>query len=102
MYAGRFVEELDARSLASAEHPYTRALLACRPDVTHDLEDKPLIEIPGTVPALDRLPTGCAFMDRCERRQDICRQSVPPMLNIRPGHRAACFMASAPVAETNR
>lgn len=36
MYGGRVVEELPARDLYSATHPYTRGLLACAPEV-----DKP-------------------------------------------------------------
>jgi peptide/nickel transport system ATP-binding protein len=31
MYAGRIVEELDARRLADARHPYTQGLLGCLP-----------------------------------------------------------------------
>lgn len=33
MYGGRVVEELPARDLYSATHPYTRGLLACAPEV---------------------------------------------------------------------
>lgn len=40
MYAGRVVEELAAGGLASAQHPYTRGLMACLPQLgksTHPL-----------------------------------------------------------------
>jgi len=33
MYAGRIVEELPATELANAEHPYTRGLLNCMPEI---------------------------------------------------------------------
>src|SRR5690606_7660086 len=33
MYAGRVVEELDVTELTGAAHPYTRALVACLPDM---------------------------------------------------------------------
>jgi peptide/nickel transport system ATP-binding protein len=35
MYGGRIVEELLARDLAKARHPYTRALIAAAPDLDH-------------------------------------------------------------------
>lgn len=35
MYGGRVVEELPARDLQRANHPYTRALLASAPDLDH-------------------------------------------------------------------
>lgn len=35
MYAGRVLEELPARDLAHARHPYTRGLLACMPSLIH-------------------------------------------------------------------
>jgi peptide/nickel transport system ATP-binding protein len=41
LYAGRVMEMLDASELASARHPYTKGLLACRP-----LIDRPQAELP--------------------------------------------------------
>jgi oligopeptide/dipeptide ABC transporter ATP-binding protein len=100
MYAGRIVEEFAAGQLADgASHPYTLALLNCRPDLAHGLTGVPLQEISGTVPPLDRLPKGCAFADRCERAQDVCRSSQPPMVDLGPGHRAACYFALSKAAE---
>jgi peptide/nickel transport system ATP-binding protein len=40
MYGGRIVEELPARDLGRATHPYTRALLAAAPDL-----DRPRTEL---------------------------------------------------------
>src|SRR5438270_6264992 len=65
MYAGRKVEEASVEDLFAAPlHPYTRGLLASIPRL--DLEgadDAParLLEIPGMVPSLMNLPSGCAF-----------------------------------------
>jgi hypothetical protein len=39
-----------------------------------------LREIRGTVPALGRLPPGCAFADRCDRVQPSCRMNPPLLL----------------------
>lgn len=100
MYAGRIVEEITAEQLSvSVGHPYTRALLNCRPDVDHDLSGQPLVEIPGTVPPLDKLPPGCAFAARCQWATDICTASRPPMVDLGAGHRAACFFAVEQLAK---
>jgi peptide/nickel transport system ATP-binding protein len=43
MYAGRVVEEIAARDLAAARHPYTRGLLACLPRVEADVRPLPTL-----------------------------------------------------------
>jgi peptide/nickel transport system ATP-binding protein len=43
MYAGRIVETLDARNLHAAQHPYTRGLLACLPEINGSLEPLPTL-----------------------------------------------------------
>jgi oligopeptide/dipeptide ABC transporter ATP-binding protein len=95
MYAGRKVEEGPTEIvLEQPAHPYTRALMACRLDVSHALSGQPLIEIPGVVPPLDRLPAGCAFADRCGYVDAACHRQRPELLNVQPGHVAACFFAA--------
>jgi peptide/nickel transport system ATP-binding protein len=91
MYAGRIVEyatvdELFARPL----HPYTQALLRSMP-VLGARQDR-LETIPGQVPSLTRLPSGCAFRDRCPLQIDECAAAVPP-LEERSGHLVACIRA---------
>ena len=44
MYAGRIVEELDARRLAEARHPYTRGLLNCLPKIGGSKGPLPVLE----------------------------------------------------------
>ena len=44
MYAGRIVEELPAARLAEAEHPYTRGLLNCMPEIGADRHPLPVLE----------------------------------------------------------
>jgi peptide/nickel transport system ATP-binding protein len=43
MYAGKVVEELDARRHANAQHPYTRGLLNCLPKITGDSRPLPVL-----------------------------------------------------------
>jgi len=50
-----------------------------------------LKEIPGMVPALNDLPTGCAFAPRCAFADDRCRTQYPPYEQLRPGHWTACW-----------
>jgi oligopeptide/dipeptide ABC transporter ATP-binding protein len=92
IYAGRKIEEGPTRAVLDQPlHPYTRALLAARPDVA-DIE-APLREIPGSIPAITAIPPGCAFAERCTVAEPGCRDAVPPLVELLPGHWAACFVA---------
>ena len=63
MYAGRIVEYGSADAvMESPAHPYTRALLASMPEFGRR---ERLVPVPGEVPDLSRLPSGCAFWPRC-------------------------------------
>jgi peptide/nickel transport system ATP-binding protein len=44
MYAGKIVEEIDARHLLDAKHPYTRGLLNCLPLLGKDRHPLPTLE----------------------------------------------------------
>jgi peptide/nickel transport system ATP-binding protein len=92
MYLGRIVEIGDADAVYTAPcHPYTRALLACRPQLNLDGAAPSATPIAGELPsALDPLP-GCAFSPRCPHADAICR-NLPPSLDPRePGHQVACY-----------
>ncbi len=78
MYAGQIVEKAPARALFQApRHPYTAGLLAALPRL-HGGRDR-LREIPGRVPRLSEMPTGCRFADRCEHAIDRCRSEAPQL-----------------------
>jgi oligopeptide/dipeptide ABC transporter ATP-binding protein len=82
MYAGRIVEEAPVRRLfRAARHPYTRGLLASTPGGAPGARLK---AIPGAVPALGQLPSGCPFAPRCPDRFAPCDQAVPGWTKIRP------------------
>ncbi|WP_051385715.1 ABC transporter ATP-binding protein [Actinokineospora inagensis] len=92
MYAGRIVEQSDARSLYRRPgHPYTRGLLDSLPRL--DLKGTELTTIKGLPPSLLRIPSGCPFHPRCPRAQDICEAEVPPQHRPAPGRLSACHFA---------
>jgi peptide/nickel transport system ATP-binding protein len=43
MYAGRVVEELEAKNLREAQHPYTQGLMRCLPTLTNDVRPLPTL-----------------------------------------------------------
>jgi peptide/nickel transport system ATP-binding protein len=96
MYAGKKVEEAAVEDLfAEPLHPYSWGLLASIPRLAliagEDEEGRRLKEIPGTVPSLINLPSGCVFAPRCAFATDRCRAEYPPYEEKRPGHWAACW-----------
>ena len=82
MYCGRIVENSPiAPMFESPRHPYTAGLLASIPRVRAE-RVKELPVIPGIVPDLLHLPTGCRFADRCSKVQGRCRQSIPQLQQL--------------------
>ncbi len=83
MYAGRVVERAPTEALfAGPRHHYTAGLLRSVPTGTHER----LQEIPGMVPALDALPAGCKFVDRCPRAEAKCRDEEPALVALGASH----------------
>ena len=79
MYAGRIVETAPVHALfASPQHPYTRGLLAARPQMgAQRTPTARLATIAGTVPELVDLPTGCTFAGRCAFTAQACHGTRP-------------------------
>ena len=93
MYAGRLVEEGRTRDLFKRPlHPYTAHLISSLPRIGDEAPKKGL---EGSPPSLADPPAGCRFHPRCPLAIDICRREAPPMVEILPGHRAACHVAQA-------
>ena len=89
MYLGQLVETASRDVLFSQPlHPYTQALLAAVP--TMDPESEPVAVVQGEIPDLSQPPSGCRFSSRCPLADQRCRQEVPALREITPGHRIAC------------
>jgi peptide/nickel transport system ATP-binding protein len=91
MYAAEVVEDADVYALFSEPfHPYTKGLLSCIP--TGSKDDTKLMPIPGSVPDLVNPPVGCRYASRCPYVMDVCRTRPPPLIEVKPKHKVACFL----------
>ena len=78
MYAGRIVESGETSAVLSMPaHPYTAKLIECVPELGGGQRE--LAAIPGLPPAVDKLPDGCAFAERCHKRHDTCTRADIPL-----------------------
>jgi oligopeptide/dipeptide ABC transporter ATP-binding protein len=97
MYAGEIVEEAGARDLfAAPAHPYTRGLLASRPEARPAAGAR-LSAIEGSVPEPGNRGGGCLFAPRCPEAVPACLAGRPPLQGTGSGHRAACVVAAGKV-----
>lgn len=91
MYAGKVIEEASVIELfQNPMHPYTVGLMKSKPSLNEDVDR--LYSIPGQVPNPINMPEECYFCARCPKAIDICRKQQPPIKEIRPGHKVACFL----------
>ncbi|GHC72242.1 ABC transporter ATP-binding protein [Limoniibacter endophyticus] len=78
-YAGRIAEIAPVSQLfANPRHPYTQGLIRATPDIS-DAGEIELTPIPGSMPGIGALPSGCAFNPRCFKAQTDCRGIVPAL-----------------------
>jgi oligopeptide/dipeptide ABC transporter ATP-binding protein len=95
MYAGKIVEEAKTKTLfENPQHPYTRGLLKSIPRLGDKVRHGKvrLSEIPGVVPSLYEIPSGCKFSTRCPSVMDICKEKEPELKEIEKGHFSACWL----------
>jgi oligopeptide/dipeptide ABC transporter ATP-binding protein len=92
MYLGKIVEIADSQQIYnSPQHPYTLALLNAIPrlETGYIKQEVPLKE---DAPDPATLSKGCAFYSRCPIREKQCKEQVPTLKEIAPGHHAACWL----------
>ncbi|MBI4274690.1 MAG: ABC transporter ATP-binding protein [Rhizobiales bacterium] len=93
MYFGRIMEIADRDAIYKDPlHPYTKVLLdaAPIPDPAIEKGREPRL-IKGELPSHLAPPAGCVFNTRCPLASQECSQIVPPLVEKRPGHYAACI-----------
>ena len=94
MYLGSLVELAPSAELFDNPlHPYTQALLSAIPLPDPDLErgrDRVVLE--GALPSPINLPDCCRFCSRCPRATERCRTGAPKLVEVSPGHWAACHL----------
>lgn len=92
MYSGKTVEYGAVDAIYNQPgHPYTQRLLKAFPDIEHPGAELATIE--GYPPPLDKKPAGCHFEPRCHMRIERCALEQPSLIEIAPGHLAACHLA---------
>jgi oligopeptide/dipeptide ABC transporter ATP-binding protein len=95
MYASRIAERGPVHEIfAKPLHPYTQGLIRCLPKLDHPPKtDLPVI--PGMVPSLRDMPTGCRFASRCPNpHDDSVLTTRQPWKECGSGHgveACACF-----------
>jgi oligopeptide/dipeptide ABC transporter ATP-binding protein len=90
MYAGHIVEHGSAHEIYHKPvHPYTRGLLASVPRLDEPRKTR-LQPIEGQPPDLINSPEGCAFRPRCNLVCESCNKVSPFLIEVSPGHFAAC------------
>jgi peptide/nickel transport system ATP-binding protein len=94
MYAGKVVEEAPVKDLFKEPlHPYTQGLLRSIPRIDLAATKKQRLEaIPGVVPSLLEVPPGCRFAPRCQFVKPSYQEKEPPLKEVRPGHKVACWL----------
>lgn len=91
MYAGQIVEQASREQLfAKPAHPYTQKLFAALPEASHN--SQPLLAIPGGVPPLNNLPSGCRFAPRCDQAWARCHEMLPVWTALDDGRGVRCHL----------
>ncbi|MGH7389575.1 MAG: ABC transporter ATP-binding protein [Candidatus Rokuibacteriota bacterium] len=95
MYAAQVVEEAPVAELFKEPlHPYTQGLLRSIPRIDLAATQKRKLEtIQGTVPSLrGEIKPSCRFAPRCAFAKPMHFENTPPLKEVRPGHKVACFL----------
>jgi oligopeptide/dipeptide ABC transporter ATP-binding protein len=92
MYCGQVVEEGAVDEvLDRPRHPYTRALMACMPEVDPETRKPRVRPIPGRIANPVSPPDGCNFNPRCAHATDACRAQEVALEDTEQGHMIRCL-----------
>jgi oligopeptide/dipeptide ABC transporter ATP-binding protein len=91
MYAGNMAEVATVEEIfKNPLHPYTQGLMNSIPKLTEEATRLEIIQ--GNVPNLVKPPKGCRFNPRCPFAMGVCRETKPPMTEVKPGHYVSCHL----------
>ena len=92
MYASQVVESGPVADIFERpQMPYTAGLLKSIPRLGGSARHKRLDTIPGQVPMLARLPSGCRFRPRCGHAIPACAAAEPPLTQTPGGREVRCL-----------
>ncbi|MDI9461905.1 MAG: ABC transporter ATP-binding protein [Saccharofermentanales bacterium] len=93
MYLGTIVEEAVSEDLyRNPLHPYTQVLLSSIPIADPEqVRRKKRRIVSGEVASPINPPAICRFVSRCPLADQVCREQMPPLREVEPGHNVACF-----------
>jgi oligopeptide/dipeptide ABC transporter ATP-binding protein len=92
LYKGRLVEEAPAPVFfREPKHPYSRMLLESMP-VLEPLKKTISSSTPREDISSAGTLSGCAFCSYCPHKLPVCAEQVPPLSEISPGEKVACFL----------
>ncbi len=91
MYAGQVVETGPVAEIFNRPRmPYTAGLVASIPRLGTSRRGGRLQTIPGQVPSLADLGSGCRFSSRCAHVEPACTETSPPLERVSDGHEVRC------------
>ncbi|MDB5045591.1 MAG: oligopeptide/dipeptide transporter, ATPase subunit [Deinococcus sp.] len=92
LYAGHLVEIGPADAvIGDPQMPYTQLLKSAAPNPDGYFAQAGL-EVRGEIPDLQNLPPGCPFEPRCPHARPVCREGLPRLYDVGPGHQARCIL----------
>jgi peptide/nickel transport system ATP-binding protein len=92
MYRGSLVEYGNSEAILTDPcHPYTELLLDSIPIIGKKWSKQEANIPEKAVEIQQQRAECCKFADRCVYVQDICRQHIPPLVNISENRTVSCF-----------
>lgn len=93
MYLGRLIEIGPAEEITEHPlHPYSKSLISAVPVPDPKIaRANKRIPLEGDIPSPLNSPSGCIFRTRCPYAKESCKDAMPALEELAPGHSAACF-----------